>query len=103
MITIKPSGTLKLQGLLEFDGTPVDITNWNIKSTLRRGNLVVGCFDVSIIDGPNGEFEMDIDTTGFKAGKLDFDVRFSFSGTVMYTQTGSVVVERAYTREGDCV
>ena len=48
--------------LLDPDGAPVDITNFSITSGVSRGRTFLSPITVTITDGPNGRFELTVES-----------------------------------------
>lgn len=63
----------------ENNGTPVDITGWTIASQVRYARKLISDLDVTITDGPAGQFTISLpysQTASWPARELKCDIQF---------------------------
>lgn len=97
----KAGATFELDCTLEFDGAPVDISGWDIRSEIRdRSNALIATPSATITDGPKGRFKLYKGDTGdWSPGTLVTDIRYAFNGKDLYSETVYIRVLDAVTEE----
>lgn len=88
-IEIKQGGTFDLDCTLEFDGSSVDITNWDITADVKNEyDKLIENTNVSITDAPNGKFNISVpDTSNWSDIAHKTDIRYEFNGSILYSET----------------
>lgn len=105
MIKIKRGDTFSRQCIFYNDNVnPTDLTNYTIKSQIRSTiGTLISELDIEIRDQSNhvGVFIISCDDTSlWPLGSHEFDISYSFSGTIVHTETVTISVLRSVTQNG---
>lgn len=93
---IKRGSTFILQGRLLISGEPINITDYQIKSQVRRGLDLVANLDINKISGT--QFQLQADTSSWPVASLKGDIKYTApNGQVVYTDTFHVNIEERIT------
>lgn len=85
---IKLGDTFLLALVVKVDGAVQDLTGWSIRAGASNRFGVRHPFEVEFTDRPNGAFTLSADTSGWLAGNLSFDIRYTTdSGQVVTTKS----------------
>ena len=88
--------------LLEDDGvTPIDLTDYTVRSHIRRGDTLIAELEFTAVDLVNGEYKLSIqDTTGWPLGELVSDIEYTdANGDPRSTETYYIDVIRDVTHD----
>jgi hypothetical protein len=94
VIEFKRGDTFETEGQLLSNGSPLDITGYQIKSHIRYKNNLVKNLAVSFTDAALGKYKLSAassDTASWPISDLDMDIEFTdLSGKV--TSTNTIIV-----------
>jgi hypothetical protein len=100
-ITIKRGDTYHIDvAVTEADGTtPVDLTDWTVRSHVRRRDALIAELDFTAVDLAAGEYSLSYDdTTEWPLGRLSTDIEYTDStGIIRSTETYIISVIRDVT------
>lgn len=100
-ITHKRGDTYKIAITVTEDDnvTPINITDWTIRSQVRRRDTLIAELSFEITDGINGKYTLQCeDTTDWPLGKLFTDIEYTdLLGSVVSSETFEIYVIRDIT------
>ena len=101
-LTLKQGSTLELAGSYVQNGTPIDLSGWQVQSWVRApGGAVLHQFEVEVTDAPAGQYRLratPAQTATWPTPAVTLDIRYTApGGDVFYTPTVTLGIEAAQT------
>lgn len=93
MLNFKRGDTFLIEAQLADNGIPTDLTNWTIRSQVRRNSQLIDTLDVTIVDAATGRYTLSSSgaTTAWPIAVLESDIEYtSPNGQIVSTETYSI-------------
>jgi len=100
LVTIKQGDTFAIQGAITDNGSPVDISLWQIKCQIRKNDRLIADLSVDKVNAAGGIYQLKcLDTTDWPITIVEADIRYvTPSNQIISTETFDIDVKKPVTQ-----